>query len=107
MTTPDASVPPLSPEALAEGKAVADMLIGTQKTDPQAHGALNPLAGSRATGTAWEFAPGVWAWMVGPDVVLQGEDGDVTIPGTHLAVLARSLLAAHVQNGRPEFRGQQ
>ncbi len=76
-------------------------------TDAQAHGALNPLAGSRATGNAWEFAPGVWAWMEGSDVVLQSDDGDVTIPGTHLAVLARSLLAAHVQNGRPEFRGQQ
>jgi hypothetical protein len=72
--------------------------------DPHAHGALNPLAASDAS-RAWEFADQLWAWrLVDGDVVLQGPDGDVTIPARKLPLLARSLLAVHVQNGRPEFK---
>jgi hypothetical protein len=74
--------------------------------DPQAHGALNPLAASDAS-RAWEFAEQLWAWRKpNGDVVVQGPDGDVTVPATHLPVLARSLLAVHVQNGRADLKVQ-
>jgi hypothetical protein len=68
-------------------------------TDERAYGALHPLCQSDAS-QAWECAPGVFAWQVDRDVVIQGDDGDVTIPADRLALLGRALLAAHVQNGR-------
>jgi hypothetical protein len=69
-------------------------------TDPtQQHGGQHPIAA--ATGqNAWEFATGVFAWRVGNDVVLQGDDGDVTIPAAQIALLGRALLAVHVVNAQ-------
>jgi hypothetical protein len=68
-------------------------------SDERAYGALHPLCQSDAA-QAWECAPGVFAWQVDRDVVIQGDDGDVTIPADRLALVGRALLAAHVQNGR-------
>jgi hypothetical protein len=65
----------------------------------RAYGAQHPLCQSDGT-KAWECAPGVFAWQIDKNVVIQGEDGDVTIPEDRLALLGRALLAAHVQNGR-------
>lgn len=69
--------------------------------DDHGHGAVHPINGRGDP--AWEFAPGVFAWKLDGDVVIQGDDGDVTIPATHLPLLARALLAAHVANGRTKF----
>jgi len=53
----------------------------------------------------WEFGPSLWAWWVpGAGVVVQGEDGDVTIPPDRLILLARALMAAGVTASRPEWR---
>lgn len=72
--------------------------------DTQQHGAQHPLVGADGT-RSWQFADGVYAWQAGNDVVLQGDDGDVTIPAQKLPILARALLAVHVANGRATFTG--
>lgn len=72
--------------------------------DANAHGAAHPLPSFQSTGDAWELAPGVFAWTIDGDVVIQGDDGDVTIPAAQLPSLARGLLAQHVTNGRPDRR---
>lgn len=68
------------------------------------HGAQHPLCG--ATGVdPWHVAEDLWAWRLDDgSIVLQDDTGDVTIPPGRLPLLARSLLAVHVHNGRPEFR---
>ncbi len=73
-------------------------------------GAVHPILGGQEN--AWELtdtsdAEGIWAWMADtgtgePSVILQGPDGEVHIPRNRLAVLARGLLAAHVDAGRPD-----
>lgn len=101
----DMSVPELSPQSVADGRAAADEMIDATKPVQAGHGARNPLAASKASGVAWEIAPSLWAWMDREtgDVYLQGDDGDVTVPATLLPLLARSLLAAHVANGRNDL----
>lgn len=46
----------------------------------------------------------LWAWRLDADgsVVLQSDDGDVTIPPDCLTSVANGLLAVHVHNGRPD-----
>jgi hypothetical protein len=64
-------------------------------------GTRHPITGDGAH--AWQLADGLWAWRLSDGaIVLQGDDGDVTIPAAHLPALARGLLAAHVHNGRPD-----
>lgn len=47
----------------------------------------------------------VWAWRLEDgSVVVQSDDGDVTIPADCLTSVANGLVAVHVHNGRPEFR---
>lgn len=70
--------------------------------DASSHGAAHPLCTSRGGEQPWQLAPGVFAWTLDGDVVIQGDDGDVTIPAAQLPSLARGLLAQHVTNGRPD-----
>jgi len=53
-----------------------------------------------------EAAP-LWGWRLDEDgsVVLQSDDGDVTIPADCLTSVANGLLAVHVHNGRPDVPG--
>lgn len=63
---------------------------------------LNPKAGGPR-----EYGA-LWAWRLDDGaVVVQSDDGDVTIPPDCLTSVANGLLAAHVHNGRPEFRSPQ
>lgn len=71
--------------------------------DTTPNGARHPLCTSDAGNVPWEVSPGLFAWTVDGDVILQGDDGDVTIPRAALPALARGLLAAHVTNGRMVF----
>ena len=70
-------------------------------------------------GQPWRVAPlhehadmstpvaSLWAWRLGDDgsVVLQSDDGDVTIPADCLTSVANGLIAVHVLNGRPDVPG--
>lgn len=75
------------------------------------HGSAHPLCASLNGERAWRVGEcagpdSLWAWrMSDGDVVLQGDDGDVTIPADKLADVARALLAVHVHNGRPDVPG--
>jgi hypothetical protein len=66
---------------------------------------IGPLSGD-ADPTISEAA-GIWAWRLDDDgsVVLQSDDGDVTIPADCLTSVANGLLAVHVHNGRPDVPG--
>jgi hypothetical protein len=47
----------------------------------------------------------LWGWRLEDGaVVLQSDDGDVTIPAECLTSVANGLLAVHVHNGRPDTR---
>jgi hypothetical protein len=79
---------------------------GDPMTTP-GHGSQHPLATSTG-GKPWVVSDDpehgeLWAWRLQEGhVVLQGDDGDITIPAHKLALVARSLLAVHVHNGRPD-----
>jgi hypothetical protein len=61
---------------------------------------LNPKAGGPREAHA------LWAWRLEDGaVVLQSDDGDVTIPADCLTSVANGLIAVHVHNGRPDVPG--
>lgn len=80
--------------------------------------ATEHATGARAPITdpdGWEVVDGIIAWMMpedptgifqaelGPFVILEGPDGSVVaVPRDALAVLARGLLAAHVDAARTD-----
>ena len=78
--------------------------------------ATEHATGARAPITdpaGWEVVEGLTAWMVakdrawppesGPFVILEGLSGDsIAIPRNALGVLARGLLAAHVDAARTD-----
>jgi hypothetical protein len=71
-------------------------------TEPWRVHPQNPRAGAPAGRLA------LWGWRLEDGaVVLQSDDGDVTIPADCLTSVANGLLAVHVHNGRPEFRSTQ
>lgn len=80
---------------------------GRRHALPQATGerpwrvqAINPKVGGPREYDA------VWAWRLADGaVVLQGEDGDVTIAPDCLVAVANALLATHVHNGRADVKG--
>jgi hypothetical protein len=92
----DASVPPVPPAEVAGGLAGSAMLEG--------HGAQHPLCSPDSARRPWRLGMNLYLWNVDGAVVIQGVDGDVTIPPNHLPALARGLLAMHVTNGRPDRR---
>jgi hypothetical protein len=60
---------------------------------------LNPKAGGPRPYDA------VWGWRLEDgSVVLQSDDGDVTIPQDCLTSVANGLLAVHVHNGRADVK---
>lgn len=66
-------------------------------TEPWRVHPTNPRAGGPTDRTA------LWAWRLDDGaVVLQSDDGDVTIPADCLTSVANGLLAVHVHNGRPD-----
>lgn len=59
----------------------------------------NPKAGGPRNHDA------VWAWRLEDgSVVLQSDDGDVTIPVDCLTSVANGLMATHVHNGRADVK---
>jgi hypothetical protein len=63
---------------------------------------LNPKAGGPRLHGA------VWAWRLDDgSVVLQSDDGDVTIPPDCLGSVANGLVAVHVHNGRADVKAAQ
>lgn len=70
-------------------------------TEPWRVQPLNPRAGGPRPYAA------LWGWRLDEDgsVVLQSDDGDVTIPADCLTSVANGLLAVHVHNGRPDAPG--
>jgi hypothetical protein len=68
-------------------------------TEPWRVHPQNPRAG----GPTGRLA--LWGWRLEDGaVVLQSDDGDVTIPAECLTSVANALLAVHVHNGRPDTR---
>lgn len=60
---------------------------------------LNPRAGGPR-----EYGA-LWGWRLEDgSVVLQSDDGDVTIPQDCLTSVANGLLAVHVHNGRADVK---
>lgn len=69
---------------------------------------LQPAAELKtATGThPLQLTPDLWGWRLDDgSVVLQSDDGDVTVPAWALPRLAQGVLAVHVHNGRPDVAG--
>lgn len=77
-------------------------------------GARHPITAGQSE-PAWELGDGLQAWMSasdpatwfdpshGPFVVLQAPDGQsISIPRRLIALLARGLMAAHVDAARPD-----
>lgn len=72
-------------------------------TAKPATGGIHPIMAGPSD--PWVFGADLIAWrQQDGSVVLQGEDGDVTIPLGVLILLGRGLLAAAVTGQRPEWK---
>lgn len=68
-------------------------------TEPWRVQPLNPKAGGPREHGA------LWAWRLDDgSVVLQSDDGDVTIPVDCLTSVANGLISVHVHNGRADTK---
>lgn len=77
-------------------------------TGHEPHGSAHPLCRSEGGRAPWRVEEDwhvLYLWHVEDGaVVIQGDDGDVTIPASALPAVAQGLLAQHVTNGRPDRR---